>query len=99
MQVAENGSVILARFSDTYKCTKIQSYLPVDCVKFLLNLTVSLRFRLSVIQTPISTSLFSLGQTLCCVVASIRLKSFKSLKGGCKIVSHFSLNSCALKEL
>ena len=36
-QVAENGSIILARFSNTYKCIKICSYLPVNCVKFLLN--------------------------------------------------------------
>ena len=36
-QVMENGSVILARFSYTYKCTKTESYLPVNCVKFLLN--------------------------------------------------------------
>ena len=36
-QVAENGSVMPARFSNTYKCTKIQSYLLVNCVKFPLN--------------------------------------------------------------
>ena len=29
-QVAENGSVMLAQFSNTYKCTKIQSYLLVN---------------------------------------------------------------------
>ena len=52
-QVAENGSVTLARFSNAYKFTKIWSYLPVNYVKFLLN-------PLSATQTSISTSLFSL---------------------------------------
>ena len=49
VQVAENGSVILARFSSTYKCIKIWSYLSGNCVKFVWNPPL-------VTQTPISTS-------------------------------------------
>ena len=45
----ENGSVILARFINTYKCTKIESYLPVNSVEFLLN-------PLLVTETLVSTS-------------------------------------------
>ena len=46
--MAENGSVMPARFNNTYKCTKIQSYLLVNCVKFLSNpFSISLRYRLA----------------------------------------------------
>ena len=94
-QVSENGSVMLTRFSNAYKCTKIQSYLIGNCVKFLLN-------PLLITQTPISISLCycfyatnSVELKFCCVVAVV----LKCIQYNCENTTEFQHNRiCGLSD-
>ena len=76
-QVAENGSVMFARFSYTYKCAKIESYLLVNCVKFLLNPLLMTKIPISIISLC-----YRLGQKFCCVEILLCCYSFIEFNGG-----------------